>query len=54
MAKRALESFVVALPDGKRRYQKDSVVPDEIAKGRDALVYDDGAPAPVKPKKCDA
>ena len=50
MAKRAQETFVVALEDGKRIYQKDQIVPDHVAKGRDALVYDDGAPAPKKSK----
>lgn len=45
MAKRAKEAFIVALrPKGKRIFQKDEVVPDDLAKGRDGLVYDDGAP----------
>lgn len=49
MAKRAKEAFIVALdPHGKRIFQKDEIVPDEFAKGRDQLVYDDGAPK--KPK----
>lgn len=44
MAKRAVETFIVALaPKGKRIFQKDEIVPDEFAKGRDSLVYDDGA-----------
>lgn len=44
MAKRALETFIVALaPKGKRVFQKDELVPDEFAKDRDGLVYDDGA-----------
>lgn len=45
MAKRAKETFVVATKEGKLRYTKNAVVPANIAKGRDALVYDDGAPA---------
>lgn len=46
MAKRAKEAFIVALaPKGKRIFQKNEVVPDEFAKGRDGLVYDDGAPS---------
>lgn len=49
MAKRAKETFVVAVaPVGKRVYVKDSIVSDEDAKGRDHLVYDDGAPKPGK------
>lgn len=53
MAKRASEAFVVAIaPRGKRVFQKDEIVPDEFAKGRDHLVYDDGAPK--KPARKDA
>ena len=47
MAKRAKETFVVALsPKGKRVFQKNDVVPDEFVKGRESLVFDDGAPKP--------
>lgn len=51
MAKRAAEPFVVAVaPNGKRVFQKDEIVPDDVAKGRDALVYDDAKPpAPQAP-----
>jgi hypothetical protein len=47
MAKRAKEGFVVALDDGKHRFDKNQVVPDKIAKhpGASTMVYDDGAPA---------
>lgn len=45
MAKRAREAFVVALePKGKRVFQKDELVPDDLVKSRAHLVYDDGAP----------
>lgn len=50
MAKRAKEGFVTATKDGKYRFDKDQVVPDAIAKNLEALVYDDGAPAPRKSK----
>jgi hypothetical protein len=52
MAKRAIDGFVVALKDGKRRYDKDQIVPADVAKhpGVALNVYDDGAPAkPAKP-----
>lgn len=52
MAKRALETFFVATDEGKKMYKKDSVVPADVAKGRDALVYDDGAA--VAPRKAAA
>lgn len=47
MAKRAIDGFVIALKDGKRRYNKDEIVPADVAKhpGAAANVYDDGAPA---------
>lgn len=55
MAKRAKEAFIVAVsPKGKRVFQKDEVVPDEYAKGRDSLVYDDGAPPAPKKKAAPA
>lgn len=47
MAKRALETFFVGTDEGKKVFIKDSVVPAAVAKGRDALVYDDGAKAPA-------
>jgi hypothetical protein len=44
MAKRASETFVAAVkPKGKRIFEKNEIVPAEFAKGRDNLVYDDGA-----------
>lgn len=48
MALRANQAFVVATKDGKKRYEKDAVVPNDIAKGREALVYDDAPKAPAK------
>ena len=48
MAKDASETFFVATDEGKKIFTKDSVVPAAIAKGRDALVYDDGAKAAAK------
>ena len=43
MAKRAAETFVIALEDGKRVFQKDGPVPGDVAKKVPDLVYDDGA-----------
>ena len=44
MAKRASETFVIALEDGKRVFQKDGPVPSDVAKKVvPDLVYDDGA-----------
>ena len=55
MALRAREAFVAATPEGKLWIRKDAVVSAAIAKGRDALVYDDGAdPAPKRGRKADA
>ncbi len=53
MAKRARETFVVGTKDGKLRFDKDAVVPAGVAKGRDALVYDDGAKAAPKAPAAD-
>ena len=52
MAFRAAEAFVVATEEGKKRFDKDAVVPAEIAKGRDALVYED-APKRATKKAAD-
>ena len=42
MALRASEAFIVAVKDeGKLAFEKDSIVPAAIAKGRESLVYDD-------------
>lgn len=49
MAFRAKETFVVALEDGKRIYQKDGIVPKDVVKGRDGLVYDDAKVSPADP-----
>lgn len=50
MAKRAAETFFVALKDGKRVFPKDGIVPADVAKKvADNLTYDDGAKtAPTK------
>lgn len=45
MAFRASETFFVGSADKRRRmFVKDAIVPDDVAKGRASLVYDDGAP----------
>lgn len=49
MALRASETFVVATEDGKRVFEKNEIVPAKIAKGRDALVFDDAKVSPVEP-----
>lgn len=52
MAVRAAQTFVTAagLKSGSRQYDKDSVVPAEVAKAlKDSgLVYDDAPPAPAR------
>jgi hypothetical protein len=41
MALRASESFTVWVKDGKQFYDLNAVVPPDVAKGRESLVYDD-------------
>ena len=49
MAKRASETFHVWLEDGKRTFEKDQVIPAEVARKIEKFekpvktVYDDGA-----------
>lgn len=47
MAKRASETFVIALKDGKRAFEKNQEVPADVAKKVPNLVYDDGAKTPA-------
>lgn len=51
MAKRANQSFVIAVDKhGKRIYQKDQIVPSDVAKRVPGLVYDDtDQPPAVEP-----
>lgn len=48
MAKRANQPFFTAVDGFKKKFEKDAVVPDAIAKKLPGLVYDDGAPKPAK------
>ena len=58
MAFRANQTFFVGDSQKRRRmFAKDSVVPDDVAKGREGLVYDDGATVkrgPGRPRKSEA
>jgi len=48
MAKRAVETFHIALEDGTRTYEKDAVVPSAVARKCADLVYDDDAKSAKK------
>lgn len=48
MAKRANQAFISYHGGFKRTFQKDQVVPDDVAGKVDALVYEDGADKPKR------